>query len=139
MSDGGLRSLFQKHLPLAHWQAIESWNTGQGVPDSNGCLEGVEFWIEHKATVGWTVGVSPGQVAWLERRTRHGGRCFVAVRRQGSARGISRDELYLFLGVQARSLLLMGLKGTKPLGMWEHGPSRWAWGEVKSFLINGGE
>lgn len=139
MSDGNLRSLFQKHLPDIHWQPIETWSTGQGVPDVNGCCGGREFWIENKATGGWTIHFEPGQVAWAERRVRAGGRTFVAVRRQANAgprRGQAVDELWLFNGESARALALNGLKaGPRPLVQTSGGPARWDWPKIRQLLL----
>lgn len=134
MSDGNLRQIFKDHLPEAHWQPIETM-IGRGIPDVEYCFPGgLSGWIENKKTTGWAVEISSGQIAWLERRARAGGRCFVAVRRQGSARGQARDELWLFRGADARNLLLGGLKETQPLGLYTGGPAKWSWPLIKGFL-----
>lgn len=138
MTDGNLRKLFQRNLPEAHWQAVESFSTGQGMPDANYCFPGgAEGWIENKATSGWTVDISPHQVAWHERRARMGGRTFIAVRRQalaGPRRGAATDELWLFQGSQTRELAQNGLKGPNPLGIFKGGPSNWDWLFIKFTL-----
>lgn len=137
MSDGGLRQLFQKNITQAHWQGIETWSTGQGVPDMNGCLNGADFWIENKLTNGWAVHFEFGQVAWIERRVRAGGRAFVAVRRQAAAgprRGAATDELWLYAGSKARLLSEKGLKNCRPLGLWAGGPAAWRWDQVVALL-----
>ena len=139
MSDGNLRQLLQNHLPMIHWQSIETL-IGRGTPDMNGCLDGQEFWIENKATSGWTVTFETGQVAWHERRFRAGGRTFIAVRRQaiaGPRRGEAVDELWLFRGQEARAVSLDGLKGKQPIvGIWHGGPARWDWGAIKGHLVH---
>lgn len=140
MSDGNLRAIFQKHLPSAHWQPVESWSTGQGVPDVNFCFPGgIEGWIENKATDGWAVDISPHQIAWLERRARAGGRVFVAVRRvaqAGPRRGPACDELWLAPGAEVRSLKATGLaEGGAFLGFWEGGPAKWHWPTILKLLI----
>lgn len=138
MTDGNLRKIFQTRLPEAHWQSIETWSTGQGVPDVNGCLDGIEFWIEFKLTAGWTVHVEAHQISWLERRTRAGGRCFVAVRRTvpaGPRRGLATDELWLFPGIAARQLAEHGLKTAQALLITGGGPARWDWIQVKKALL----
>jgi hypothetical protein len=132
-TDGGQRSLFQKNLPLVHWQSIETGGTGLGVPDTNGCIGGVEFWIEFKATDGWTIGnMKAEQVAWLERRTRAGGRCFVSVRQ----RGMKRDDLWLLSPWAARPLLmrttLRDLLPRDVLGHWTRG--KWDWSRILGLL-----
>lgn len=142
MTDGNLRKLFQKHLPEAHWQAVESFSTGQGMPDANYCFPGgAEGWIENKQTSGWTVDMRPEQIAWLERRSRLGGRTFIAVRRQvptGPRRGAAVDGLWLYLGSQARELASRGLKNPKdePLFKWSGGPANWNWPDIKAWLTD---
>src|SRR5580765_135563 len=101
MTDGNLRSIFQTYIPQFHWQAVETWSTGQGVPDCNFCGKGIEGWIENKRTAAWKVDMLPEQVGWIERRLRAGGRVFIAVRRKhfgGIKKGKPEDELWLFNG-----------------------------------------
>ena len=127
MVDGGLRQLIRKHIPQADWQAIESGTTGGGIPDLNGCFDGVEFWIECKATAGWRVKIRPAQVAWTERRMRHGGRVFLAVLR-------ARKELWLFPADSMRALCQCRVDQVPALGHWSGGPSRWPWELVQNRL-----
>lgn len=138
MTDGGLPKLISSHIPQAHFQRIESGGVGRGTPDLNGCLEGQEIWVECKHTPGWVVSSfkeRPQQVGWLERRSRAGGRCFIAVRQTGKG----RDSLWL-LRPEAGRLLLDGsrLDAIHPLvlgGLWTGGPSRWPWEEVREVLF----
>lgn len=137
-TDGGLSQLFRKHLPDVDFARIETWSTGQGVPDVNGCCEGAEFWIEMKATSGRAVTISPEQVAWAERRLRHGGRVFLAVRRQhdgGPRKGPAVDELWLFTGAQTRWIATEGLPSDH-FWFWAGGPRSWDWGEIKRILLH---
>lgn len=134
-TDGGLRPIFRQRLTSVHWQSVETGMTGRGVPDSNGCAAGVEFWVEFKVTVGWAVTLRPEQVAWLMRRARAGGRVFVAVRRRcaaGPRRGPASDELWLLDGSAADVLKASGLRcpDALVLGHWYGGPSRWDWPSV---------
>jgi hypothetical protein len=69
-TDGGLRQLYQKHLPTFHWQGVETWSTGQGVPDCNFCAEGSEGWIENKVTHTNAIKFQTEQIGWIERRRR---------------------------------------------------------------------
>lgn len=135
MSDANLRQIFRKHLPLFDWQSVETWSTGRGVPDLNFCYNGVEGWIECKRTLAWKVNITPEQIGWIERRCRHGGRVFIAVRRMraaGPRLGPAVDELYLLPGMAARSL---NLQTSQPSGWaWFGGPSGWDWSEIKSRL-----
>lgn len=135
--DGGLRTLFRERLPFFDWQSVETGGTGSGVPDSNFCCRGVEGWVEYKLTDAWAVPLLPEQVAWHTRRARHGGRTFIAVRRNCVA-GVRRpaaDELWLFPGSLARELKSGGLKAAPPLLCCAGGPLRWDWSEVARFLL----
>jgi len=138
-SDNGLRGLFKSWLPDIHWQAIESGGVGAGIPDSNGCFDGVEFWIEYKATSAWAVGLSAEQVGWIHKRSRAGGRVWVAVRKQhdaGPRRGEATDELWLVPGLYVRELCDRGLllPSHCVAGRWFDGPGNWAWGSVLNRL-----
>ena len=109
-----------------------------GVPDSNGCFEGREFWIEYKKTRNFTVDLKPLQIGWLTRRARHGGRVFVAVRRQQKTkRNGEIDELWLFNGAAAVTIKRRGLhiyENKIRLGKWDGGPKQWHWEEVLEIL-----
>ncbi len=129
MIDGGLRKLFKDNLKAVHFQSIESGGTGLGVPDTNGCHQGIEFWVEFKQTAGWTVSTfRPEQVAWIEQRTRHRGRVHVGVRQ----RGAGRDALWLLGPGSARMLIdgcrLDRLPDSLVRGHWPSSP--WPWPEV---------
>lgn len=139
-ADDGLRALLHSHLPQVHWQAIEVGLVGRGVPDTNGCHQGAEFWIECKSTDYWSINLEPEQVGWLLRRHRAGGRTFVAVRRRFAARPRSPacDELWLCRGSAARELKDAGLDGAPPgavLGRWHRGPKSWDWPSVLDLLV----
>lgn len=137
MSDGELRQAFSSHLRDFHWQAVETWSTGQGVPDVNFCFGGVEGWIENKSTSGWVVDLSPSQIGWIERRIRNGGRVFIAVRRLATAgprKGAAVDELYLFPGFEVRALADGGLDRKKAIGVWSRGPAKWDWATIRLIL-----
>lgn len=62
-----------KKLP-GDWQRIESANTGSGIPDVNGIIGGIEFWIELKIGIPR---LRPAQVAWHTRARASKRRCFV--------------------------------------------------------------
>ena len=141
MSDGQLRQIFQQYIPQFHWQSVETWSTGQGVPDCNFCGFTKEGWIEFKSTGAWRVDVSPEQVGWIERRMRAGGNCFVGVRRKhigGIKKGKPEDELWLFDGQAMRALRQCRLSDVPPLfllGKWSGGPGNWDWLEVRKKLL----
>lgn len=124
--DGGLRPIFRKHLPQVHWQSVETGLTGKGVPDSNGCYLGREFWVEYKKCGAIKVRIDPFQVAWHERRCRAGGRTFLAVGRE--------DQLHLFRGEQIREVFDRGLRVRAPVFLCG-GPSAWDWNLILKFLI----
>lgn len=60
----------------------------RGIPDTNFCYKGKEIWLEGKYvkalpkrnTTPLKVGLRPEQEAWLSRRSKSGGSCFVWVR-----------------------------------------------------------
>lgn len=141
--DDGLRPIFRSYLiPLGFdMQSVETGGTGRGIPDTNYCTGGLEGWIEFKATSGWSVDLSPEQIGWIERRVRHGGRVWIAVRRRhegGARRGGAVDELYLLPGKFVRDARLNGLRGANLgphlMGPFEDGPSRWDWDTVAEAL-----
>lgn len=146
LSDGGLRALFRQNLVAGwHWQSVEMGMRASGVPDSNYCFSerlsrpGIEGWIEFKQTHGFTPSVRPGQVAWIERRLRCGGRAFVATRRwcDAGARREEADELWLVAGAGVRHLKdagLLGMPAALLLGCWRGGPARWDWPAVAAVL-----
>ena len=149
MSDQGLPAIFRDHMPRVDWQRIETGAMGPGTPDLNGCLDGTEVWVECKATFGWTLSsLTPQQNAWLSRRSRKGGRCFVAVRQLGrgklfrTAAGpiTKRDSLWLFSAGASKALLDgVALDEVRPpellLAAFGGGPANWKWGEVEELLF----
>ena len=93
-----------------HLQRIES-STGSGIPDIEGCWNGVSFWLELKAVDRLPVkahsrlstAISPAQRNWLARRWSVGGRVFVLLRT-----GQSRQMRYhLFPGSNVSALTLL--------------------------------
>jgi hypothetical protein len=135
--DGGLRQLFQKNLPEAHWQSVETWGTGVGVPDAEFCFHGGhQGWIEFKITDANKTSLTPEQAAWITRRVRYGGNVYIGVRRKraAGARTPERDELWLFHGADARAILDGGITSVEPLGMWPGGPAKWDWAAILGIL-----
>jgi hypothetical protein len=130
-TDGGLRGLLVRNLPRVHFQSVETWSTGQGVPDLNYCSIGVEGWIELKKSDGWVVDFSPQQIAWIERRLRAGGRVFVFVRRAG-------DELFILPGSAARPLLTRSesLRTIARIAFFSGGPRAWNYAEIGRILAD---
>jgi hypothetical protein len=136
-ADGDLRSIFKNHLPHMHWTPIETASTGGGVPDTNCCWKKIDFWIEYKFTSGNAVKFRPLQPGWIMRRTRAGGRVFIAVRKTTMAgpRREAGDALWLFPGSEVRALVDTGLAGARPCGVWEGSPASWPWEAVERALL----
>jgi len=128
MSDGELRKIFRKHLRGFDLQAIETGSTGGGVPDQNYCKNHIEGWVEGKACSHWRITIRPMQVGWAERRIRHGGRVFVAVRRVDV-------ELWMFHGSLMRALQDARIDALPNLGHWTGGAARWDWDQIEQILL----
>lgn len=120
---------------------MESPLTGSGIPDSEYCFPGgLQGWVEFKkANSNKVPHVRPGQIAWLERRCRYGGRAFVAVRLVVEKQNVSTDRLLLFTGMAARFLLEGILEVPKEFcrGEWSGGPGAWDWESVEKALKTG--
>ena len=127
--DGGLRGVFKDHLKSWQLTPIETGVIVSGVPDAEFCAPGgVSGWIEFKyvrhGSSGKDVGLRPGQVAWIDRRHRLGGRVFIAIQKQ--------DALYIYDGSGVRELKLHGLESTKGLLLQTVG--KWDWGAIQEVL-----
>jgi|TARA_R100000149_G_C5808862_1_gene92955 hypothetical protein len=59
-----------------HLMRIES-NTINGIPDVNGCINGIDFWLELKSKVVKNCGLSKYQINWHTDRLAAGGRVFI--------------------------------------------------------------
>lgn len=145
--DGGLRQIVQTWLPDVQWQAIETWSTGQGVPDLHYIIKGgYAGWIECKQTVAWSVGVKPEQVGWAERYARYGGRSFFFVRQfcKAGPRVEARDVLWVIGSGGGRALADRGLRafdeslvdgdGTHLLLCCQGGPAEWRWDLIRKIM-----
>lgn len=81
MSEARFRIRLVRELrELGHIQPIESV-TGPGIPDLNGCIEGVDFWIELKYFKKWPKKnfkskLSEYQKLWLRTRWKNGGQAY---------------------------------------------------------------
>lgn len=130
--DGNLGPLFQKKIERAHFQSVETFSTGRGVPDLNYCIDGTEGWIELKDVKrGWKPIFQAEQIGWMERRVRNGGKVFVAVRVR-----IDRDALYIFPGGKSRILRDGGIRATSPNLVSYGGPAYWDWEAVRKLLVS---
>lgn len=99
-------------LARVHWQRIETV-TSAGVPDVNGCLDGVEFWIELKVLTGtrklrFQHDLKPTQVAWLTKRWMNGGKTFIMAI-------CPEDNLWVWTGYQAREIKKFGPGVVEPI------------------------
>lgn len=111
MTEVELWNALNRRLPEVHWQRIEN-TIGNGVPDVNGCFGGVDFWIELKVLEGvrkrsFRRPLSGPQCAWLTKRWRAGGACFVMA--------AYNKEWHLWGGNQAAMLFRLGPDTVKPL------------------------
>lgn len=77
----GVWEPLRDHAPQVHWMRIENL-VGTGMADVNGCLNGVETWVENKLVKGNQITFQPMQPAWIMQRLAHGGRVFVLARRK---------------------------------------------------------
>lgn len=141
MPDDGLRAKLREGLRSrnTHFQSIETAMTGGGVPDCNLCAEGVETWVECKATSTWTVDIRPAQLGWIKTRLRHGGRVILATRRRhtgGPRKGPAEDQLWLHSGHDAVLQAQHGLQYVQPLALYGGGPARWDWAEIYFTLFH---
>lgn len=66
-----VKKLFKDIGASAHVSWIESHATALGAPDLNYCVDGVEGWLELKASPD--VDIRASQVAWMKERINSGG------------------------------------------------------------------
>lgn len=102
MKEKEFKKIIRGLVPAAHWQPIESWQIAAGIPDLNGCLRGVEVWVEAKIAWGNKVNLTALQTNWLNQRSAAGGRCYIAV--------AVKQELWIYHGFRAREVREHGLK-----------------------------
>lgn len=138
--DGGLWPLVKAHLsgPGVDFQRIESGAVGSGCPDLNYCIDGVDGWIEFKATENYTVVFRQEQPGWIARRTRAGGRVLILTRRRhggGPRKGEPVDELWVHWGRDVFDIHSGGLLAAKLALCQEGGPRYWDWGLVRQTLV----
>lgn len=125
-------------MPRVHWQGLELGLMASGVPDTNGCYQGQEFWVEFKWTDTYAVGLEALQVGWILRRMRAGGRVFVATWREtagGPRSGPAESALFIHEGWDAAVLRAEGLLGAPPVLIVEGPQSTWDWGLVQATLV----
>lgn len=77
---------FRSKLKAGHDIRVEN-PACPGTPDFNDCIDGVEFWVEFKqvkampklsGTPVFKGCLRPEQIVWLYKRSRAGGRCYIA-------------------------------------------------------------
>ena len=124
--DGGLRRRMHGALKRVHWQAMELGVMGAGCPDTNGCWQGSDFWVECKqvSAEGGLVPLLPEQVGWIARRCRAGGRAFILtwLHHEGGARKGERvSRLVLHEGWDGGVLKAEGLEAAPPILVLESG------------------
>jgi hypothetical protein len=101
---------------------------GAGMPDVNGCLSGVEFWIELKVAPKWGVrrptfrahrGLEPAQINWLLSEYRAGGKSFVLAQIDKEVFLVPGELAQTFNDFLADDFILWGvdMKGVCPFGV----------------------
>ena len=81
-----------------HWTRVEAWSL-PGVPDVNGCLDGIDFWVELKVLTTksdkkfpkWR----PHQIAWQTSRSSVGGCVWNLVHHPSSGQLLFLDGRHL--------------------------------------------
>ena len=66
----------QKTDPMMFLMRVES-STINGIPDVNGCMNGVEIWLELKSGESKNYGLSKYQINWHIERLSCGGNVFI--------------------------------------------------------------
>jgi len=80
--------------------------------------------VEFKKVEGWKITFEPLQPAWINKRSRLGGRVFVAVRRK-------LTELYVIPGSEILRMIEVGVKGREPI---KRIGRSWDWEQVEKIL-----
>lgn len=84
-----------------------------------------------KKVTGWRITISPEQIAWLARRSRAGGRVFIAARKQQHIQGF-----WLFPGTAGRQLATTRVTEVPALIQAKGNPGAWPWAEIEAALRN---
>lgn len=95
----------RKNLPQVHWQRIEGLSM-PGIPDVNGCCNGVEVWIELKIVPYYKIDLTMPQCTWLRKRVEAGGHTYVLAERHRIIR--------VWRGIHAFGLRDMGWEVISP-------------------------
>ena len=77
MTEKTLWKHLKDHLS-GHWTRIEN-GVGPGIPDSEGCYEGKQVWLELKIDQGGYIEFELAEHAWIFNRVMQGGRVFIVV------------------------------------------------------------
>ena len=100
----------KKLLPMVHWQRIEL-SYMPGIPDLNGCYEGVEIWIELKVVRrGKKINLTRPQVNWIKKRTKAGGRTLIMV--------LKDDQITVWPGEEIDDILEHGIDASGFITAW---------------------
>lgn len=93
MTESDFWSDIRLHCPAPDWTRIE--NTAMsGAPDVNGCLDGVDVWLELKIKKGNLIEIRHSQILWMRQRlTRNARNVWVVAR--------DRDTLYVWAAARA--------------------------------------
>lgn len=93
-TEADLYKLLKNGIPDAHWQRLESWKIAGGIPDVNGCLNGIDVWVELKVSPNETTEL---QDRWIEKRIKAGGRVFILTIEDAPGRGVVKNRRCLML------------------------------------------
>ncbi len=108
---------------MGHTIRVENGSTDAGTPDTNICIEGVEFWMELKRQE--TFQIKATQISWSLRRTRNGGNVFIVCK-------MRNGELYIW---DAKHSIRMLFEAQKPINP-EYTLSRNDWKELPELLLS---
>ena len=116
--------LIKRNTPKVHWTRVESPGS-PGVPDVNGCRDGVEAWLELTILRGRKVELRPAQVAWLISRSRAGGRSWIVARHDDG-------RIFVWPGHKALEVASRGTDVEPDL--WVEKP--YHWGAVENLIFS---
>ena len=114
----------KKNLPRVHWTRIESGLTGRGIPDLEGCHDGVAVWVELKIIQNHLVNLTRNQAAWHQARHDAGGISFILAC-DPNAHLIMGPTLFLWPGEQARPLASKGFPLVNQCFFLQDGETCW--------------
>ena len=140
-TESQVRQDVQRHIQGPHWTPVETYLTARGVPDLNGCLDGIEAWIEIKIITGrrFQRPFSPNQRTWIKRRVAVGGHCFLLASHRhngGKLKGPPVDRLYLWSWELAKMPVSDSPLDHTELILWQSDGPRHDWIGLEKILFS---